>query len=262
MFRDWNRPVPPFRIMGHLYYVGVAQVTSLLITTNKGHILIDGAFAESAPLILGNVSKLGFRPEDIKILLSTHAHQDHAGGLAEIKAKTKARLYAGAEDAPALARGGLQDFAFGDKLPFPPVAADVLVKDGDEVTLGDIVVRAIATPGHTRGCISWTFTLRENGKSLRVIMIGGMSAPDYQLVNNPKYPQIATDFATTFQKLQALECDIFLEGHGFNFGLEEKASGKRSFVDREGYRASIAKAEKAFRAQLQEQRARLSPGKK
>ncbi len=256
LFRTWNRPVPPFHIAGQLYYVGMAQVTSLLIVTKEGHILLDGGFAESAPVIMDNVRKLGFRAEDIRILLSTHAHLDHAGGLAAIKAATKARLYAGSADSALLARGGRGDFAFGDRLPFPPVTADVLMKDGEEVTLGDVTVRAIATPGHTKGCTTWAFTIRENGRPLRVIMIGGMSAPEYQLVGNAAYPQIVADFDTTFRKLKGLACDIPVEGHGFLFGLEEKAAGRKSFVDPEGYRSSVARAETGFRAELERQRAR------
>ncbi len=260
-WREWNQPVPPVRIAGPLYYVGMAQVTSLLLTTPKGHILIDGAFPESAARILENVRALGFRPEDIRILLSTHAHADHAGGLAELKAKTGARLYAGAADVPQLARGGLGDFAFGDDLPFPPVTADVAVKDGDEVTLGDVTVRALATPGHTPGCTSWAFTFQDQGKPLRVLVIGGTSAPSYRLVENAKYPAIAADFERTFARLSAEACDIFIEGHGFSFGLEEKRAGRRSFIDPEGCRESLARAEQTFRRQLEQQRAERSKEK-
>ncbi len=254
-WREWNQPVAPFRIAGPLYYVGMAQVTSLLITTPKGHILIDGAFPESAEQILDNVRTLGFKPEDIRILLSTHAHIDHAGGLAAIKEKTRAALYAGAADVAALARGGKQDFAFGDDIAFPPVTADVAVKDGQEVTLGDVTVRAVATPGHTLGCTSWAFTIQADGKPLRVVMVGGTSAPGYKLVDNAKYPAIAADFERTFAKLKAMACDIFLEGHGFFFGLNEKMAQERSFVDPDGYQASLARAEQAFRQQLEKQRA-------
>lgn len=255
MFREWNRPVPPFRIAGPLYYVGMAQVTSLLIATPQGHILVDGAFAESASQIVENVRTLGFKPEEIRILLSTHAHLDHAGGLAELKAKTGARLYAGAEDVPLLARGGRGDFAFGDDSPFPPVTADAAVKDGEEVKLGDVTVRAIATPGHTMGCTSWAVTIREQGRPLRVLMVGGTSAPGYRLVDNAKYPAIVADFERTFARLKAEACDIFLEGHGFFFGLDEKKAGRRPFVDPEGYLASLARAEQAFRRQLEQQQA-------
>jgi metallo-beta-lactamase class B len=252
---EWNQAVPPIRIAGPLYYVGMAQVTSLLVTTSEGHILIDGDFPESASKILENVRTLGFKPEEVRILLSTHAHIDHAGGLAEIKARTGGRLYAGAADAPALARGGKGDQAFGDELAFPPVKADIVVEDGDEVRLGDVTVRALATPGHTPGCTSWAFTIRDEGRTLRVLMVGGTSAPGYQLVANTKYPTIGSDFERTFAKLKAESPDIFLEGHGFNFGLDEKRAQRRSFVDPAGYVASLAKAEAAFRKQLAEQTA-------
>jgi metallo-beta-lactamase class B len=258
-WREWNQPVEPFRVAGSLYYVGMAQVTSLLITTPKGHILVDGAFPESAARILENVRTLGFKPEDIRVLLSTHAHIDHAGGLAEIKAKTGARLYAGAADVAALARGGKLDFAFGDDIAFPPVTADVGVKDGEELTLGDVTVRAIASPGHTMGCTSWAFTIQVEGRPLRVLMVGGTTAPGYRLVDNAKYPAIATDFERTFAKLKAESCDIFLEGHGFFFGLKEKMAKERSFIDPDGYQASLTRAEQAFREQLEKQRAGSTP---
>ncbi len=254
-WREWNRPIPPVRIAGPLSYVGMSGVTSLLITTPKGHILVDGAFPESAARILENVRTLGFKPEEIRILLSTHAHIDHAGGLAEIKERTGGRLYAGTADAAALARGGKGDFAFGDALAFPPVTADVAVEDGDEVTLGEVSVRALATPGHTPGCTSWAFTIQDRERSLRVLMVGGTSAPGYQLVGNAKYPTIVHDFERTFARLEAQSPDIFLEGHGFSFNLDEKRSQRRPFVDPAGYAASVAKAESAFRQQLAEQTA-------
>jgi metallo-beta-lactamase class B len=258
-WREWNRPVAPYRIAGPLYYVGMAGVTSYLVTTSAGHVLVDGAFQESAARILDNVRALGFRPEDVKILLSTHAHADHAGGLAEIRERTGARLYAGAADVPLLARGGRGDFAFGDEIPFPPVTADVAVKDGDQLKLGGVSVRAIATPGHTMGCTSWAFTIEDGGRPLRVVVIGGTSAPGYRLVDNPKYPGIVGDYEKTFAKLKAEPAEIFLEGHGFAFALDERRAGRRPFVDPEGYRSRVAEAEKAFRDQLAKQRAE-APG--
>jgi metallo-beta-lactamase class B len=249
-WREWNQPIPPFRITGPLYYVGVANVTSLLITTPAGHILVDGGFAESADIILGNVRTLGFGPEDVKVLLSTHAHGDHAGGLAAIKARTGARLYAGALDVPLLARGGKGDFAFGDDIPYPPVTADVGVKDGETVSLGGVTVRAIASPGHTMGCTSWAFTIEDGGKPLRVVMIGGTSAPGYKLVGNAKYPGIAGDYERTFARLAAEPADLLLEGHGFAFGLDDKRAGRKPFVDAAAYQARVAEAARAFRDQL------------
>lgn len=250
-FRAWNTPVEPFRIAGELYYVGAANVTSLLIATPDGHILIDGGFQETAPLIHANVRKLGFRIQDVKAILSTHAHMDHAGGLAELKTLTRAKLYAGARDADQLARGGTGDFAFGDTMPFPPVTADVIVKEGDEVKVGNVAVRAVETPGHTKGCISWVFSMPDpqSGRTYRVVFIGGSTAPGYQLVDNEKYPEVARDFEATFQKLRALECDIFIEGHGFAFGLKQKMAGERSFVDPKGYRERIDACDKTVRDQ-------------
>jgi metallo-beta-lactamase class B len=259
-WREWNRPIPPFRIAGPLYYVGVANVTSLLIATPAGHILVDGGFAESADTILGNVRSLGFEPRDVKILLSTHAHGDHAGGLAAIKARTGARLYAGALDVSLLARGGKGDFAFGDDIPYPPVTADVGVKDGDTVTLGGVTVRAIASPGHTKGCTSWAFTVEDGGKRVQVVMVGGTSAPGYKLVDNAKYPTIVADYERTFARLSAEPADLLLEGHGFAFGLDDKRAGRKPFVDAEGYRARIVEATAAFRQQLAKERAAGASG--
>jgi metallo-beta-lactamase class B len=259
-WREWNRPIPPFRIAGPLYYVGVANVTSLLIATPAGHILVDGAFAESADTILRNVRSLGFEPEDVKILLSTHAHGDHAGGLAAIKERTGARLYAGALDVPLLARGGRGDFAFGDDIPYPPVTADVGVKDGDPVTLGGVTVRAIATPGHTMGCTSWAFTVEDGGRPVRVVMVGGTSAPGYRLVDNAKYPTIVADYERTFARLAAEPADLLLEGHGFAFGLDDKRAGRKPFVDPDGYRRRVSEAAAAFHDHLAKERAAGASG--
>lgn len=252
--REWNRPTEPFRIAGSLYYVGAENITSLLITSPAGHILIDAGFEETAPQIAENVRRLGFRLEDVKILLSTHAHGDHAGGLARLKTLTGARVYAGAADTDLLARGGRDDFAFGNSLLFPPVSADQVVKDGDEVRLGDLVVRAHTTPGHTKGCISWSFTVDDGGQRRKVVMVGGTTAPDYRLVGNTKYPGIVEDFRTTFRKLRALECDICLEGHGFAFDLAAKRAGRKPFVDPAALRNTVDRAEQAFDHQLAQQR--------
>lgn len=252
-FRAWNKPVEPFRVAGSLYYVGTENITSLLVTTPKGHLLIDGGLEETGPIIIDNIRKLGFRVEDVRILLSTHAHADHAGGLARLKAVSGARLYAGARDVELLAAGGRGDFAFGDTLPFPPVKADVGVRDGEEIELGGVTVRAVATPGHTKGCTTWTFTVNDNGTPRRVVMIGGTSAPGYQLVGNTKYPGIVSDFDTTFRKLQALPADIVFEGHGFAFDLGARRLGKRPFVDPGALGESVDRAKTDFKKALREQ---------
>ncbi|HWW61065.1 MAG TPA: subclass B3 metallo-beta-lactamase, partial [Thermoanaerobaculia bacterium] len=172
--RSWNQPVEPFRIAGNVYYVGASEVTSYLITTPNGHIVIDGGYVETAPQIRANIAKLGFRVEDVKILLASHAHYDHAGGLAELKRVTGAKFYASAADAPQFARGGVDDPQFGDKYPFPPIEADRVLRDGDKVTLGGTTLVARITPGHTRGCTTWTMRLRD-GKN--VVFVGSVTAP-------------------------------------------------------------------------------------
>jgi metallo-beta-lactamase class B len=253
-FREWNQPIEPFRVAGPLYYVGPANITSLLVATPAGLVLIDGGLEESAPVIAANVRKLGFRVEDVRVLLSTHAHTDHAGGLARLKALSGGRLYAGAADADLLARGGRADFAFGDTLPFPPVTADVAVHDGDDVVVGGVRFRAVATPGHTKGCTTWAFSIDDGGAARQVVMIGGTTAPGYRLVNNTAYPSIVSDFETTFTRLRSLRADIVFEGHGFAFDLEARRQGKRPFVDAGALDESVSKAEAAFRKQLAEQR--------
>jgi len=253
----WNRPVEPFRVVGNVYYVGVANVTSILIATPEGHILLDGGFPESAPPIAAAIAKLGFRIEDVKVLLSSHAHADHAGGLAELKRLSGARLYAGAADVPSLAAGGKGDFRWGDSLPFPPVVADVAVEDGATVELGGVTLVAHHTPGHTRGNLTWTLRVQDGGRMLDVVIAGSMSAPGYKLAGaGESYPGIAADFAKSLAMLKALPCDVYLTLHGHEFGLNAKrerlAAGamENPFADPAGYRDWLARAETALVAQM------------
>jgi len=250
---EWNRPIEPFRVAGPLYYVGTENITSLLVTTPAGHVLIDAGLEESGPIVIDNIRKLGFRVEDVRVLLSTHAHLDHAGGLARIKAASGAVLYAGAADSGLLQSGGRGDFAYGDTMTFPPVKVDVPVRDRQEVDFGGLRFRAVATPGHTKGCTTWTFTIPDGPASRRVVMIGGTTAPNYTLVHNPTYPTIVSDFEATFRTLRALSADIVFEGHGFAFDLESRRLGRRPFVDPKALEESVARAESAFRKQLADQ---------
>src|SRR5215831_4170076 len=168
-WRSWNQPVEPVRIVGNIYYVGASDVASYLITTPQGHILLDGGFPETAPLIRDNIRKLGFKPEDVKFLLSSHAHSDHAGGLAQLKQWTGAQFVVSREDGAQMARGGHGDFAWGDKFTFPPLQPDRIVADGDTVSIGDAVMTAHLTPGHTKGCTTWTTNVEENGHRYHVV---------------------------------------------------------------------------------------------
>lgn len=242
--RAWNQPVEPFRIVGNVYYVGAVEVTSFLITTPQGHILLDGGFPETAPEIERNVEKLGFRLHDVKLLLSSHAHYDHAGGLAELKRVTGAKVYAGAGDVALLARGGADDPQFGDKYPFPPVAVDHALHDGERITLGGTTIVAHATPGHTRGCT--TYSLHTAGHD--VVFVGSPTAPEgYRLVGNPAYPDAVADYRRQFAVLESLPCDVLLAAHGGFFHLTEKRKTHR-FVDRNEYRQFVAEMKAAFEA--------------
>lgn len=257
---EWNRPIEPFRIVGNLYYVGASDVSSYLITTPEGHILVDSGFRETVPIIEANLKKLGFRMEDVRLLLTSHGHYDHVGGMAEIKARTKARLLANPAEVPLLSRGGKGDFAFKDSYPYPPVTPDGLLRDGEEVGLGGTILTAHFTPGHTKGCTSWTATIQEGGRPYRVVIACSLTAPDYRLVDNPQYPEIIADFEATFAKLRALPCDVFLSLHSWDFGLLRKIQAREDdpshnpFVDPEGYWNFIDKAQAAIRRQVEEQR--------
>lgn len=255
--RSWNQPIEPFRIAGNLYYVGASDITSYLITTPEGHILIDGGFVETAPLIREGVKKLGFKLEDVKILLSSHAHYDHAGGLAALKETTGARFFASQADAPAHARGGKGDPVLGDSMPYPPVQADRLLQDGDTVTLGGATLTAHVTAGHTRGCTTWTMKVDDGGRKLDAVFICSTSVlPQTRLGKNPSYPGIADDYARTFRVLRELPCDLFLASHGSFYNLEDKSErlrkseGPNPFIDPEGYRQYVDRSEKAFRDRL------------
>jgi len=258
-WRGWNQPVEPIRIAENLYYVGASDVASYLITTPDGHFLIDGGFVETAPQIEANVAKLGFKLSDVKILLNSHAHFDHAGGLAALKAKTGAKVHASAADAPLLEDGGRSDFVdFGEVGLFPPVQVDRRLTDGDTVTLGGTTLTARLTPGHTKGATTWTW----KSGGLDVVLVSSASILDYRVVGEESYPGIRADFEKSFATFRALPCAIFLAPHAGFIGLEAKRArlGGESnpFVDPIGYRAWVDRAEIAFREAVERQRAELA----
>lgn len=260
--RAWNRPVEPFRVAGNIYYVGVAGVTSFLITTPEGHILLDGGFAETVPHIQDSVRKLGFQLEDVKVLVNSHAHFDHAGGLAGLKKLTGAKLLISEADAPLISQGGRGDFYWGDKPTFEPAAVDRTLRDKDEVKLGGVTLTARLTPGHTKGCTTWTTRVREGGRELDVVFVGSTTVPGYRLIDNAAYPNIAADYAHTFALLKSLKCDVFLAAHGSFFSLDEKrlrlAKGARTnpFVEPLGYRRFVERTEGEYLRQLRREQSR------
>lgn len=257
--RAWNQPVDPFRIAGNIYYVGASDLTSFLITTSDGHIVLDGGLEQTAPMIIANIKRLGFRIEDVRLLLNSHAHLDHAGGLAELKRATGAKFLSSAGDAPQHARGGLDDPQFGNIYPYPPIDPDRLIRDGEKIRLGDTTMTAHITAGHTKGCTTWSTTARHENEVLNVIFLCSPSIPsEYKLVGNPRYPDVIEDFRRQFAMLRKIEPDLFLASHGVFFDLQGKikrhrAGEERAFVDPEGYRKLIERSERAFEQKVSEQ---------
>lgn len=248
-----NGPQKPFRMIGNLYYVGDSDVTSFLIVTPQGGILIDGGYMATAPRIEHNIRALGFRLHDVKILLNTHAHFDHAGGLAQLQRDTGAEFEAMAGDAPVLAHGGHGYFYFNNA--FPAIKPNRILHDGDVVSLGRENLRAVLTAGHTKGCTTWTWTTRDHGRMYRVVDVCSTTVlPGYRLVTHPTYPGIAQDYARTFQRLKQLHCDVFLGAHGSFFSLQEKirrlGQNPNPFIDPEGYQRYVSRGQAAFEERL------------
>lgn len=260
---DWTEQFPPFKIAGNLYYVGSRGLASYLITTVQGHILINSDLEASVPLIQASVQKLGFKFTDIKILLISHAHWDHNAASDTIKRVTGATYMVMDADVPVVESGGKTDFQYGN-VPtslYTPTKVDRVLHDGDEVKLGGEVLVAHLTPGHTKGCTTWTMKVQEAGKTYNVVIVGGPNVnPGYRLVNNAAYPQIARDYKKTFRVLKSLPCDIFLGAHGSYFDLESKyarlpENPRGPFVDPEGYKKYVTDREQAFESELARQRA-------
>ena len=259
---SWTTPFPPYRIAGNLYYVGSKDLASYLIVTPQGDILINSSLQSSVPLIKKSVEQLGFKFSDVKILLISHAHWDHAAGSAEIKRLTGAKYMVMDADVPVVESGGRKDFHYGRSPEdrYPPAKVDRVLHDGDEVRLGGTVLVAHLTPGHTKGCTTWTMKVNDGGKTYNVVIVGSPNInPGYKLVGDPAYPQMAQDYEKTFQVLKSLPCDIFLGAHGGYYGMlakyaRSKQEGAKAFVDPQGYKAFVADREQVFRAELAKQR--------
>jgi metallo-beta-lactamase class B len=253
-------PFPAHRVIANVYYVGSKDLASYLITTPEGHILINSGFEETVPLIRAGVESLGFKMRDIKVLLASHAHSDHVAGHALARELTGAKVYVMRGDDAVIASGGEGQYLY-TKARWKPCAVDRVLEDGEEVKLGGVTLVARRTPGHTRGCTTWTWRVADGGKSYDVVVIGSPNVnPGYRIVDNKDYPEVADDFAKTFQILKSLPCDIFLGAHGGYYGMidkyerAKKSADKNPFVDPEGYRAYVDSKEKAFRDTLEQQR--------
>jgi metallo-beta-lactamase class B len=249
-----NKPWPAHKVIGNVYFVGTDQLGSYLITTPEGNILINSDFESTVPEIRASIEKLGFKFGDTKILLGSHAHGDHMEGDALVKELTGAQVMAMEQDVV-----GLMHMTPGGK----PHPLDRILHDGDQVRLGGVTIVAHLTPGHTKGCTTFTLKTQENGKSYDVVILGSIGVnPGYILVNNKTYPEIADDYVRGFKVLRSLPCDVFLASHGAFYGMKEKyarlqqnPNGPNPFMDPAGYKAHLDRQEKAFQAKLAEQKA-------
>jgi metallo-beta-lactamase class B len=250
---------PPFHVIGNIYYVGSAGLSCYLIHTPSGNILLDTGYPDMAQQIEGNIEKLGFKLKDTKLLINSHAHIDHGGGMAAIKAATGAKLVAMAEDAPFFESGGHNDVMFGDKNLFPPVKVDRIIHDGDEVKLGGVTLTTHLTPGHTPGNTTWTMvTTDKDGKSYNVVFFGIVAPfPNTNLKPNPAYPSMAADWAKTMTVLPTLKCDVFLGSNSSFYDLEKKhqelindPNAPNPFIDPTGCKAFVARGEATYQKLL------------
>jgi metallo-beta-lactamase class B len=258
---EWTEPFPAYKIAGNLYYVGSKDLASYLIVTPEGNILINSALKTSVPLIKSSVEKLGFRFSDIKILLISHAHWDHDAGSAEVKKLTGAKYMVMDADVADVESGGKTDPVYG-KSPgslYPPSKVDRVLHDGDQVQLGGTTLFAHKTPGHTKGCTTWTTKVSDAGRSLDVVIVGSTTVnPGRTLVDNAFYPRIVQDYETTFRVLRSLPCDIFLGAHGAYYGMTAKYARLRPgapnpFIDPDGYKQFIQEREQAFHDELKKE---------
>jgi len=249
---DQTTPFTPHKVIGNIYYVGTRSLSSYLITTPQGHILVNSTYERNVPVIQKSVEQLGFKFSDIKILLGSHAHGDHQEGDALVKQLTGAQVMALAEDVPAL-----EAMKPGGK----PHPIDRVLHDGENVTLGGTTLVAHLTPGHTRGCTTWTLRVQDGGRTYDVVILGSTGTnPGFQLVNNKDVPGIADEFRRAFRVLRELPCDVPLGSHPAMYNMEEKFAeagkgGPNPFIDPAGCKTEIDIAEAMFRAVLAEQQA-------
>jgi metallo-beta-lactamase class B len=257
----WNRDVAPYRVIGNIYYVGSADIAQFLVTTPAGHVLIDGGFEASVPRLRAEVAALGYRFEDVRFLLTSHAHVDHQQADAAIRALTGAKVVASARDAEVLAAGGKGESVYDGAYTWTPCPVDRVVADGDEISLGGTTLTAHLTPGHTRGAVTWTMKVAapQGGRALDVVFFPSANVnadANVHLVGNARYPEIAQDFARSFAVWKALPCDVFLGVHGAFYDMSAKRARQRAgaatnpFIDPEGYRHFVAAAEERFQRQL------------
>lgn len=254
---DWNTPQEPFALSGDSYYVGTRGLSSVLIASKEGHILIDGASPEAASEIAANVRKLGFKVEDIRIILNSHEHFDHAGGIAELQRLSGAQVKATAAAAPVLRTGKASrgDPQYADLPEMAPVARVGIVRDGETVKVGALAVTLHATPGHTQGGSTWTWTSGDGGKRVNMVYadsLNAIGAGAFRYSGDPAYPNARGDIERSIAKVAALPCDVLVSSHPEGSDLWQRHArramlGNAAFVDKGACRAYADKG----RARLQ-----------
>ncbi|OCK47823.1 subclass B3 metallo-beta-lactamase [Stenotrophomonas maltophilia] len=246
---SWLQPMAPLQIADHTWQIGTENLTALLVQTAKGAVLLDGGMPQMASHLLDNMKARGVAPQDLRLILLSHAHADHAGPVAELKRRSGAHVVANAESAVLLARGGSDDLHFGDGITYPPASADRIVMDGEVVEVGGIEFTAHFMPGHTPGSTAWTWTDTREGKPLRIAYADSLSAPGYQLQGNPRYPHLIEDYRRSFATVRALPCDVLLTPHP-GASNWDYAAGARAGAKALTCKAYADAAEQKFDAQL------------
>lgn len=258
---DWAEPFPGHRVIGNLYAVGTAGLGVFLITSDEGHILINTGMEDSTPLISENIESVGYRLEDVRILLTMQAHWDHTAALAEIKEITGAEMWATAGDGRVLEDGGFSDPHFGGRESFRPVEVDRIISDGEIIELGDIRLRVHHHPGHTEGSSSYSMQVTEDGRDYNVVVANmGTINEGKRLIDDPTYPGVAEDFARTYAGQKAMDVDVWVAAHGGQYGLHDKyrpgqAYSPETFVDPEGFLAEVERLERIYEEQVAAERA-------
>lgn len=254
----WDEPAEPARLVGPIYFVGTKGLSVFLITGSQGHIVLNTGMPGSGPLIEKSIRQLGFKPEDVKILLTGHAHVDHVGGHAYLKQTFGTKIVMIREEKELFESGGKLDFHYGaDKeFQFEPAKVDSVFNDGDEIKLGDITLKALLTNGHTRGSTTFLMNVVDNGQSYAVAFPNGTSInPGYRVVRNPSYPGIADDLRRTVTILEALKPDIWFYAHNETHAYDAKLArapkeGVKAWVDPEGYAKWVAAQKEKLEATI------------
>ena len=264
----WEEPAEPAKIVGPIYFVGTKGLGVFLFTTSEGHILMNTGMPSSGPMIVVSVRKLGFRPEDIKLMINGHAHIDHAGAFAFLKQQFSAQLAVMKDDVEAMESGDKNDFKYANDFVYPPVKVDRILRDGDTIKMGDVLLTAYHTPGHTRGATTWIANIAVDGKAYVVAFPDGAGFnPGYRLVKNPSYPGIAEDYRRTHHFLETLKPDIWLAQHNEYYDFESKrqraqTEGMKAWIDPEGYRRFIAGKKRDFEDEVDEEMGVVKKGDK